>query len=47
MRYVPTAIFALAACFFIKNAVHAAFFAKEPSTEFTEARACPGISKRL
>ncbi|WP_353287875.1 ankyrin repeat domain-containing protein [Wolbachia endosymbiont (group B) of Gerris lacustris] len=47
LRYVPTAIFALAACFFIKNAVHAAFFAKEPSTEFTEARACPGISKRL
>ncbi|WP_407077173.1 DnaJ domain-containing protein [Wolbachia endosymbiont of Rhagoletis cerasi] len=36
--YIPTAIFALAACFFIKNAVHAAFFAKEPSTEFTEAR---------
>ncbi|WP_264687224.1 MULTISPECIES: ankyrin repeat domain-containing protein [unclassified Wolbachia] len=47
LRYVPTAIFALAACFFIKNAVHAAFFAKEPSTEFTEARACPEISKRL
>lgn len=46
LRYVPTAIFALAACFFIKNAVHAAFFAKEPSTEFTEARACPEISKR-
>ncbi|MGL9757967.1 MAG: ankyrin repeat domain-containing protein [Wolbachia sp.] len=47
LRYVPTAIFALAECFFIKNAVHAAFFAKEPSTEFTEARSCPEISKRL
>lgn len=35
LRYVPTAIFALAA-----------FFANEPSTEFTEARACPEISKR-
>ncbi|WP_375315889.1 ankyrin repeat domain-containing protein [Wolbachia endosymbiont (group A) of Colletes cunicularius] len=36
--YVPTAVFALAACFFIKNAVHAAFFAKtkEPSPEFAE-----------
>ncbi|WP_319803703.1 ankyrin repeat domain-containing protein [Wolbachia endosymbiont (group B) of Agriphila straminella] len=45
--YIPTAIFALAACFFIKNAVHAAFFAKEPSPEFTEAIACPEISKRL
>ncbi|MFP3021054.1 MAG: ankyrin repeat domain-containing protein [Wolbachia sp.] len=39
--YVPTAVFALAACFFIKNAVQAASFAKtkEPSPEFTEARA--------
>jgi hypothetical protein len=31
-------VFALAACFFIKNAVQAAFFAKtkEPSPEFAE-----------
>ncbi|WP_395463357.1 ankyrin repeat domain-containing protein [Wolbachia endosymbiont of Cantharis cryptica] len=38
--YVPTAVFALAACFFIKNAVQAAFFAKtkEPYPEFAEAR---------
>ncbi|MDG7056730.1 MAG: ankyrin repeat domain-containing protein [Wolbachia endosymbiont of Penenirmus auritus] len=36
--YVPTAVFALAACFFVKNAVQAAFFAKtkEPSPEFSE-----------
>lgn len=37
-RYIPTTIFALAACFFVKNAVQAAFFAKtkEPSPEFAE-----------
>ncbi len=36
--YIPTAIFALSACFFVKNAVQAAFFAKtkEPSPEFAE-----------
>ncbi|MGL9717636.1 MAG: hypothetical protein ACR5K9_02915 [Wolbachia sp.] len=36
--YVTTAVFALAACFFVKNAVQAAFFAKtkEPSPEFVE-----------
>ncbi|WP_174132792.1 ankyrin repeat domain-containing protein [Wolbachia endosymbiont of Atemnus politus] len=36
--YVPTAVFALAACFFVKNAVQAAFFAKtkEPFPEFAE-----------
>lgn len=36
--YVPTAVFALATCFFVKNAVQAAFFAKtkEPSPEFAE-----------
>lgn len=34
--YVPTAVFALAACFFVKNAVHDAFFAKELSPEFAE-----------
>ncbi|WP_341811752.1 hypothetical protein [Wolbachia endosymbiont (group A) of Conops quadrifasciatus] len=39
--YVPTAVFALAACFFIKNAVYAAFFAKtkEPSPDFDEVNA--------
>ncbi|MGL9731320.1 MAG: ankyrin repeat domain-containing protein [Wolbachia sp.] len=37
-RYIPTTIFTLAACFFVKNAVQAAFFAKtkEPSSEFAE-----------
>jgi len=36
--YVTTAVFALAACFFIKNTVQAAFFAKtkEPFPEFAE-----------
>ncbi|GFS98995.1 uncharacterized protein NPIL_515341 [Nephila pilipes] len=36
--YVTAAVFALAAYFFIKNAVHAAFFTKtkEPSPEFAE-----------
>ena len=36
--YIPTTIFALAACFFVKNAVQAAFFAKtkEPSPDFIE-----------
>ncbi|QOD38759.1 ankyrin repeat domain-containing protein [Candidatus Wolbachia massiliensis] len=36
--YIPTAIFALAACFFVKNAVQAAFFTetKKPSPEFAE-----------
>ncbi|MCA4773952.1 hypothetical protein IHO13_01390 [Wolbachia endosymbiont of Mansonella perstans] len=36
--YIPTTIFALDACFFVKNAVQAAFFAKtkEPSPEFAE-----------
>ncbi|WP_246111569.1 hypothetical protein [Wolbachia endosymbiont of Chrysomya megacephala] len=33
---VPTAVFALATCFFVKNAVHAAFSAKELSPEFAE-----------
>ncbi|OCA06057.1 hypothetical protein [Wolbachia endosymbiont of Trichogramma pretiosum] len=33
---VPTAIFALATCFFVKNDVHAAFSAKELSPEFAE-----------
>lgn len=39
--YVPTAVFALAACFFVKNAVQAAFFAKtkEPSPDFDEVNA--------
>lgn len=33
---VPTAVFALATCFFVKNDVHAAFSAKELSPEFAE-----------
>ena len=33
---VPTAVFALATCFFVKNDVHAAFSAKELSPEFAK-----------